>query len=291
MSTPSSNDRASELGPSRHHRRAQWLILAALVSLCPVLITDFLVSAGIVPLSYVFLAALLWMSPLVMLLYWMVIPYFVAFYFLSRWLVRRCESRSTRALHPAWRAIPAALAILSLFPVYVPLSHGRASAVNILSLFNDGFRGVLSDPLTEESYIRRFPADWARGWSDPRHAGQVLYVCTGPPLIPIPSQPRVRQTWVMWEREPTIGRRAMPIEWGIEPAPEYRTYLEKAVASEFRRVTPRVAGPGDTLARLIRGAVETRHVEPPRFGAVTTETGTYSCIHAQYPWTTPRYAT
>lgn len=53
-------------------------MLAAMVLLCPVFITDFLVGAGIVLLRYVFLDALLWGSPFFLLFYWITIPYFVA---------------------------------------------------------------------------------------------------------------------------------------------------------------------------------------------------------------------
>ena len=63
----------------------QWLLLTALLLVCPVPLTDFLVSSGVVPVAYVFYYFGVAYPSLFGLAYWLVVPYTVLFYYVSAW--------------------------------------------------------------------------------------------------------------------------------------------------------------------------------------------------------------
>src|SRR5262245_47283311 len=88
-----------------HQRKAYRIILASLVLFCPVLVTDFFLSGGIVPLADVLLPSLLW--PYILVYYWIVIPYFVVFHVLSKHLARRYAGGH------AWWLVPGGMLLLS----------------------------------------------------------------------------------------------------------------------------------------------------------------------------------
>jgi hypothetical protein len=258
-------------GRSREVRRAQRWILASLVCLCPVPMTDFVLSAGFVPLGYVLFEALYWASAAPLLLYWIVVPYFVAFRFLSRWLAVRFDGATPEGTQATWWVVPASLVVMSLVPVYVPLSHGTESPVNVISLFH------VDEGL---AYLPRAPADWSKGWSKDDDAGRTLTVCTGPPVLP--GRPDARIVVTRWDVQPWMFRQVQ-IHWGVEAPAEDRGRLDDAVTEEFRRVAPPVGGPAERLARLLRRIVDARSVAPRQYGRADVGGKAYSCVRVQHP--------
>lgn len=104
--------------------------------------TDFLVSGGIVPVSYVlFYFAVLYPS-LYILAYWIIIPYALVFYWLSGVLARKLAARSIAGRRNAMAALLVVLGAVSLSPVYVPLRHGQGELQNIVSLFAAEWRSA-----------------------------------------------------------------------------------------------------------------------------------------------------
>lgn len=102
---------------SRKQRWVQRALFWALLLFCPVPVTDFLVSAGVVPMGFILFTGLVW-GPGLLLLNWLIVPYLLVFHYVSRWLARAGGTRAVTWL------VPGCFAALSLFLVYVPKSHG-----------------------------------------------------------------------------------------------------------------------------------------------------------------------
>ena len=121
-------------------RRLHYALFVVLLLLCPVFATDFIVSGGVVPIGYVLFYFLVLYPSWFVLAYWIVVPYVAAFYLLSRLAARRVAEIPVPWRRSAGTVLLGAFVVLSLFPVYRPLSHGVAASKNIIALFRDEYR-------------------------------------------------------------------------------------------------------------------------------------------------------
>ena len=120
-------------------RDLHYSIFAVLLLLCPVFATDFIVSGGVVPISFVLFYFLYLYPSLFILAYWIVVPYAIVFYLLSRLAARKLMAISVAGRVCAVAIVIAAFALLALFPVYRPISHGGGAWKNVISLFQDEY--------------------------------------------------------------------------------------------------------------------------------------------------------
>jgi len=124
----------------RAGRGLHYSVLAVPLLLCPVFATDFIVSGGVVPISYVLFYFLYLYPSLFILAYWIVVPYAMVFYYLSKLAARKLEVIPVTGQACVVLVLIAAFGLLSLFPVYRPISHGGGAWKNVISLFQDEYR-------------------------------------------------------------------------------------------------------------------------------------------------------
>ncbi len=117
-------------------------IFVVLLLVCPVFATDFLVSAGVVPISYVlFHFIVLYPSPFI-LAYWVIVPYALLFHYLSGVAGRKLQRVSISRRRYALVALLLLSAAVSLSPVYTSIAHNAKASRNIISLFHDEWRNA-----------------------------------------------------------------------------------------------------------------------------------------------------
>lgn len=133
--------------PSKHSDGAagigwdlRYSIFVLLLLVFPLPVTDFFVSGGIVPVSFVLFYFLLLYPSLFIVAYWIVIPYTALFYWLSGLLAKKLDAVSAKGRRYALVALTAVLCAVSLSPLYVRLRHGQAERQNIIALFYDEWR-------------------------------------------------------------------------------------------------------------------------------------------------------
>ena len=111
----------------------KWTVFVALVLLCPVPVTDFVVSGGIVPIVFM----LSWYLNYLLLPPYLILccVYCWVFYRLSKILFFRVRWRSQRA---GWLAVVAIVGVViycSGLPIYVPIAHNTGPPMNVVGLY------------------------------------------------------------------------------------------------------------------------------------------------------------
>ena len=142
MSSPMLDPYRRWINSGKHFRIAT---LSALAIALPIPMTDFLVSAGVIPVLYLILRSLLQLlfdgpeSLLGLLLYWIVIPWSLLILF----AVRALDRRLVAAYRPrAFGQILAILLVLSILPVYFSPSHGRVEGSSLIDLYRSLGDGI-----------------------------------------------------------------------------------------------------------------------------------------------------
>ena len=117
-------------------------IFVLLLLVCPVLATDFVVSSGVVPISYVlFYFILPYPSPFI-LAYWVIVPWALLFYYLSGVAGRRLQRLPVSRRPHVVLALMLLAAAVSLSPIYSPIAHNAKGWRNLISLFHDEWRNA-----------------------------------------------------------------------------------------------------------------------------------------------------
>jgi len=120
-------------------RDLHYSVFAVLLLLCPVFATDFIVSGGVVPISFVLFYFLYLYPSLFILAYWIIVPYAIVFFLFSRLAARKLMAISVAGRICVVTIVIAVFALLALFPVYRPISHGGSAWKNVISLFQDEY--------------------------------------------------------------------------------------------------------------------------------------------------------
>jgi hypothetical protein len=112
-------------------------LFVALLALCPVPITDFFVSAGIVPIGWFVLVILMLPTQAPgLIFYWMAIPYTLVFYFVAYRLLARLRRSSYMARALAVLGVVLVLGVASLFSIYRPMSHASLTQrFNVIDIY------------------------------------------------------------------------------------------------------------------------------------------------------------
>ena len=112
------------------------IILLILVLLCPVLATDFLVSGGIIPISYIWFYSVIWFDPIMLIYLFLSLIYLTIFYFVARFVVKIFGNHSL-ALNIFTVIISIFFIILSFQPVYTDMAHNPGEKKDMISLYSD----------------------------------------------------------------------------------------------------------------------------------------------------------
>jgi len=120
-------------------RDVHYSVFAVLLLLCPVFATDFIVSGGVVPISFVLFYFLYLYPSLFILVYWIIVPYAIVFYLISRLVARKLMAISVAGRVCVVTIVIGVFMLLALFPVYRPISHGGSAWRNVVALFQDEY--------------------------------------------------------------------------------------------------------------------------------------------------------
>ena len=122
--------------PSNSRAETKHLVVLALVLFCPVLVTDFMLSVGFVPISYVIFYSIIWFEPILIIYLTLCALYVVAFYGFAKMIHKHIPS-SAKTVFTVFSVLALLLVAMSSRNIYVDIHSGSGERKNFYRLYND----------------------------------------------------------------------------------------------------------------------------------------------------------